>query len=250
MFMKKLMTVVVSALCAAVAFGADYYVDYANGVDEEGRGSSDAPFKTIAYAIGRTDVEGHDVIHLMKGGHGVSEKLTLDHAVDLVGATDNPADTRVYRTKEPSASGMLDITAEGCFITGIDFDNSKKSVYMDYVLKVQHGTVSNCVIRGNSSWPGNGTAASAALQRSGTRSSGITSTLRTRRSPSSRTGTRRPSPTPARVRSRAARGTSAPIRASSPAARLATTSSIAGRASARAAKGEPGWAGAPTRCPA
>ena len=126
---------------------------------QEGRGGSDAPFKTIAYAIGRTDAEGHDVIHLMKGGHVVSEKLTLDHAVDLVGATDNPADTRVYRTKEPSASGMLDITAEGCFITGIDFDNAKKSVYMDYVLKVQHGTVSNCVIRGNSSWPGNGTAA-------------------------------------------------------------------------------------------
>ena len=159
MLVKKLMTFVVSALCAAVAFGADYYVDYANGVDEEGRGGSDAPFKTIAYAIGRTDVEGHDVIHLMKGGHVVSEKLTLDHAVDLIGATDNPADTRVYRTKGPSATGMLDITAEGCFITGIDFDNANKYRMEDYVLKVQHGTVSNCVIRGNSSTPNNGTAA-------------------------------------------------------------------------------------------
>ena len=88
MLVKKLMTFVVSALSAAVAFGADYYVDYANGVDEEGRGGSDAPFKTIAYAIGRTDAAGHDVIHLMKGNHGVSEKLTLDHAVDLIGATE------------------------------------------------------------------------------------------------------------------------------------------------------------------
>ena len=161
MLVKKLMTFVVSALCAAVAFGADYYVDYANGVDEEGRGGSDAPFKTIAYAIGRTDAQGHDVIHLMKGGHVVSEKLTLDHAVDLVGATDNPADTRVYLTTNLSETekGMLDITAEGCFITGIDFDNAKKNCLEGYVLKVQHGTVSNCVIRGNSSTPNLGTAA-------------------------------------------------------------------------------------------
>ena len=78
--LKKLMAVVVFALCAAVsAHAADVYVN-ANAA-EEGDGSEKSPFKTLAYAIDNMP-KGTTRLLLADGTYPVSSTLTLNMIIE------------------------------------------------------------------------------------------------------------------------------------------------------------------------
>ena len=144
MLVKKLMTFVVSALCAAVAFGADYYVDYANGVDEEGRGGSDAPFKTIAYAVGKS--VDNDTIYLAANTHQIAAEVVVDKAVRIVGLGDDRTKVILKRT---ASCRILSIgNAKACIANLTLNANSSGNVGHGACAYVASGTVSNCVLRG------------------------------------------------------------------------------------------------------
>ena len=142
--MKKPMTVVVSALCAAVAFGADYYVDYANGLDEEGRGGLDAPFKTIAYAVGKS--VDNDTIYLAANTHQIAAEVVVDKAVRIVGLGDDRTKVILKRT---ASCRILSIgNAKACIANLTLNANSSGNVGHGSCAYVASGTVSNCVLRG------------------------------------------------------------------------------------------------------
>ena len=127
----------------AAASAATYHV--ATTGSDDNAGTAAAPFATLAKAVG-VAADG-DTIRLSAETHTVTAALSLAAGVQILGATDDPADTTVRR----AANGyniFSSIASVDALVAGISFAVPSIQENVSAIGTFTAGTISNCVFTG------------------------------------------------------------------------------------------------------
>lgn len=142
--MKKFLFLVVAALAGMSAFAGEVYVAM-NGVDDEGRGTSDAPFASVAYAVSSLGADG-GTVWVGEGTYTVAAWIQVTTPVKIAGLGDEPTDTIL---RGDGKVPIIKLNHDGASLENLTIENGYHNRATDFApgLTVTKGTVTGCVIR-------------------------------------------------------------------------------------------------------
>ena len=141
--MKKSILAAIVGLAAFSLNAATYYVDYANG-DDAAAGLSEAPWKTLAYAVAQA-TDGDEII-LAKGIHNTASTsgttLAIDKELRIRGAGENWETILDYGHK---TKDYITFSKNGALLSNLTFYRLGSAYQNDLVTLNADATISNVV---------------------------------------------------------------------------------------------------------